>query len=370
MLSTSAWPDSARGRPGPALRDLAPIQLYAVPEVSVDPPRPLADPADAESMSDAVTPDATGLPGALAIPDIPYDYFWTETDFQKWHRTKVSRTSPGLLGSTGWRRTPRMRARWLSTPARDSWTLGTSNWRYTGEHGLGVSLGNNEIEVPAWGNTARMGGISVSQSSQVGSDSQRWQYAMSVGALDYSSQPQGDLDYGPTASNTVLRYQINPQITLESQLEAAPDLIATGVGGRYATDNWGAWSAGVAKASYGMHGGWRYQTAYEVDVLDTVQLSWLRERHTMGFADLSRYADGVSVGGIRQQVSASVPMGRWGDVAGTYESARSSLGDTQRSFGLTQQFWYSPNLRIGLKAERQLVSGDYDVGIRFSVPIN
>src|SRR5690606_36007724 len=250
MLAASTWTDSAGARSGPTLRDLAPIQLYAVPEVSVDPPRPLSDPADAGPMSGVPILDAMDSADALEIPDIPYDYFWGETDFQKWHRTKVSRASPGLLGSLGRQRAPRLRARWLSTPSQGPWTFGASNWRYTGEQGLGVSLGNNEIEVPAWGNTARMGGISVSQSSQAGSDSQRWQYAVSVGALDYSSQPQGDLNYGPTASNTVLRYQVNPQVTLESQLETAPDLITTGVGGRYATDGWGAWSAGVAKASY------------------------------------------------------------------------------------------------------------------------
>lgn len=370
MLSASAWIDTASARSAPSLRDLAPIQLYAVPEISVEAPRPLPDPSDPDSMPDDSMPGAAAPSDALAVPDIPYDYFWGETDFKKWHQTKVSRTSPGLLGSRGWRRSPRLGARWLLTPSLDPWTFGASNWRYTGEQGLGVSLGNNEIEVPAWGNTARLGGISVSQSSRAGSDSEQWQYAMSVGALDYSSQPQGDLNYGPTASNTVLRYKVNPQVTLESQLETAPDLITTGVGGRYATQDWGAWSAGIAKASYGMHQGWRYQAAYEVDVLETLQLSWLSERHTTGFADLSRYADGVSVGGIRQQVSASVPLGRWGDVAGMYESSHSSVGDTQRSFGLTQQFWYSPNLRIGLKAERELVTGDYDVGIRFSVPIN
>lgn len=352
---------------GPALRDLAPIRLYAVPEISVDPPVPLPTPGE------ELAPDTEAASEAPDIPDIPYDYFWGQNDFRKWHQIKVSSASPGLRGSRGWRRTPRTQHRWLSTPSQDPWTFGSSNWRYTGEQGLGVSLGNNEIAAPSWGTAARMGGVSVSQSSEISSDgAHAWQYSMSVGALDYSSsQPQGDLNYGPTASNTVLRYQLNPQVTLESQLEMAPDLVTTGMGGRYATQNWGAWSAGIAKASFGMQEGWRYQAAYEVDVLDNLQLSWLNERHTAGFADLSRYQDAaVSAGGVRQQLTATVPLGRWGDVAGMYENSRSTAGDLQRSFGLTQQFWYSPNLRIGLKAERELVTGDYDVGIRFSVPIN
>jgi outer membrane usher protein FimD/PapC len=218
-----------------------------------------------------------------------------------------------------------------------------------------------------------MGGISVSQTSSANSnDAQAWRYTMSVGALDYSaSQAQGDLEYGPTAGNTVLSYQLDPQLTLESQLEMAPELLTTGIGGQYKTKDWGAWSAGVARASYGLREGWRYQTAYTVDVMDDLKLSWVNESRSAGFADLSRYQDAsAAAAGVTQRLTATVPMGRWGDLAGTYENSRSSVGDTQHNFGVTQQFWYSPNLRIGLQAQRELMTGDYDVGIRFSVPIN
>ncbi|SHH93434.1 hypothetical protein [Pollutimonas bauzanensis] len=357
---------AAGGQPGPALHDLAPIRLYSVPEVEVGPPVPLPDPAEAPSGQDALPPEQ-------GIPDISYDFFWDQGDSRKWRAAKVSSASPGLRGTSGRGRAPGLRAPWLSAPSKDPWTFGASNWRYTGEQGLGITLGTNEITVPAWGNTARIGGVSVSQSSQLSSgEVHAWQYSMSVGALDYSpSQTQGDLVYGPTASNTMLRYRLSPQFTLESQLEMAPQLVTTGVGGRYTTRGWGAWSAGLAKANHGMQQGWRYQAAYEVDVLDDLKLSWLNESHTAGFADLSRYQDAAaSLGGVRQRLTATVPLGRWGDLAGMYENSRSTLGDTQRSFGFTQQFWYSPNLRIGLQAERQLVTGDYDVGIRFSVPIN
>jgi hypothetical protein len=358
----------AGGQSGPTLADLAPVRLYAVPEITVAPPVPLPDPleASADPYDGDVSVDA-------GIPDISFDFFWQETDFRQWHRMKVSSSSPGLRGTRGWRRTSGSRSRWLPAPSQDAWTLGASNWRYAGEQGLGITLGSNEIAVPAWGSSTRMGGISISQSSFADTgDSGAWRYSMAVGALDYSaSQAQGDLNYGPTASNTVLSYRMSPQFVLESQLEVAPDLVTTGIGGRYKTRGWGAWSAGVARASAGVQTGWRYQAAYEVDVLEDLKLSWVNESHSAGFADLSRYQDvSTSVGGIRQRVTATVPMGRWGDLGGMYESSRSSVGDIQRSFGLTQQFWYSPNLRIGLQAERQLVTGDYDVGIRFSVPIN
>jgi hypothetical protein len=349
-------------------RDLAPVQVYAAPQLSVDPPRPLPDTPGTEPMFSGMqytSPEA-------ATPDIPYNFFWDDEDSANWRRSRVSSASPGLRGTRGWQRPARRsRSPWLARQGDTPWTLGSSNWRYSNKEGLDVTLGNEEIVVPAWGNSTKLGGVSISQSSLAGSgDSQRWQYSMAIGALDYSSSADsGDLAYGPTASNTVLRYGVSPDFTLESQLEVAPDLVTSGLGGNYRT-RWGAWSAGVARASYGLYKGWRYQAAYKVDVLDDLQLSWMNERHTAGFTDLSRYRDGeVSPGGIRQRWTATVPLGRWGDVSGVYENEYSSTGNTRRSFGVGQQFWYSPNLRIGLKAERELVSGDYDIGIRFSVPI-
>ena len=86
--------------------------------------------------------------------------------------------------------------------------------------------------------------------------------------------------------------------------------------------------------------------------------------------DLGRYRSGqVASSGVRRKWTATVPMGRWGDISGSYENEYSATGAARRSFALGQQFRYSPNLDIGLTAQRELISGDYDIGIRFSVPI-
>jgi len=355
---------------GPQLADLAPARAFAAPQISVAPPRPLPD---RPAMDDLFIGMEEPVPQAEPTPDISYDFFWKPSAEPAWNRGTSSAASPGLRETRNWRRASRLGARWVGKSDRP-WTFGASNWRYADAQGLSVTLGNEEIAAPAWGNSARLGGISVSQSSLVSAgDAHAWQYTMAVGALDYSTG-QEDLNYGPKAGNTVVRYGLSPAFTLESQLELAPNLMTSGIGGQYQTD-WGAWSAGVARASQGLYKGWRYQASYSVDLADTLRLSWLNERHTEGFADLSRYQNGAAApgaaapGGIRQRWTATVPMGRWGDVSGTYESARTSLGEQQRSFGFTQQFWYSPNLRVGLRAEREVVSGDYDIGIRFSVPI-
>ncbi|MGB3287937.1 MAG: hypothetical protein WBA83_01545 [Burkholderiaceae bacterium] len=352
---------------GDQFRELAPVQAYPAPQVSVDPPRPLPDTPGTEPMFSGMSRDGQDA----AAPDISYDFFHDGDASAAWRPKRVFGDSPGLRGARDWQSSwRRYRSPWLARPKDTSWTLGASNWRYSNRQGLDVTLGNDAIVVPAWGNSARMGGVSISQSSLAAGDGQAWQYSMSVGALDYSSGSMAnDLSYGPTASNTVLRYGLSPDVTLESQLELAPNLATSGLGGNYQT-RWGAWSAGVARASYGLYTGWRYQAAYTVDVMDDVQLSWLNERHTAGFVDLSRYRDSqVSPGGVRQKLTAKVPLGRWGDVTGSYENEYSATGDMRRSFGVGQQFWYSPNLRIGLKAEREVISGDYDIGLRFSVPI-
>ncbi len=369
----SVCSNAAQPAPAPALRDIAPVQVYAAPQIGRVPPEPLPDIAPIDEVNQAPSLLDSVLPQDDSLPDVSYDVFWNRKDFGEWRRNDAAISAPGLRGTRGWRRTPPLRSSWLKTPSRDPWTFGANNWRYSAEQGLDVTLGNDEIAVPSWGNAARLGGISISQSSLVTSpESQTWQYSLSVGALDNSTGlVQGDLDYGPTAGSTVLRYGLSPDVTLESQLELAPGLMTSGVGGRYASRRWGAWSAGVARATHGLREGWRYQAAYEVDLLDDLQLSWVNEKHTGGFADLSRYQNAAdSVAGVRQQWLATVDLGRWGDLSGMYENHRSSVGDVRRSFGLTQQFWYSPNLRIGLRAEREVVSGDYDVGLRFSVPIN
>src|SRR3546814_2947488 len=140
-----------------------------------------------------------------------------------------------------------------------------------------------------------MGVFSMSHAARAGSgDSESWHYSMSIGALDYASNhDQGDLTYGPTASNTVLRYGLSPDFTLESQLEVAPNLLTSGLGGNYSS-RWGVWSAGVARARYGLDQGWRYQAAYKVNLLDDLQLSWLRsEEHTSELQSLMRISYAV-----------------------------------------------------------------------------
>ncbi|NYT85337.1 hypothetical protein [Pollutimonas harenae] len=359
LIAPSAHADSSR------LRELAPVRIFAAPQIDLAPPVSLPGVVVPQAMDNDET---IFTDEADSIPDISYSFSWSAGDSEIWRNSDVSPSSPGLWGALS---TPRGRQFTPSSIGGGTpWTLGTSNWSFQGDDGLDLALGSNDIVAPAWGSSARLGGISISQSSQVNAEDveNNWQYALSIGALDYSSGSEGDLELGPTAANSVFRYGVSPSFVLESQMQLAPNLVSSGLGGQYRT-SLGNWSAGLARARVHDDQGWRYQAAYEVDVFEDLRLSWLGEYRDPGYADLSRYTADPSVGGQRQRWMATIPMGRWGNLSGRYENEQTSLGDSRRSFGFTQQFWYSPNLRIGLKAERELDGGDYDIGIRFSVPI-
>lgn len=350
---------------GPSLSDLAPVRLYSVPNIAVEPPQPLP-PAGAADDPASTTPVAGAAPdpSSSTTPDIDLEGAW---------RKHLPLYAPGAWRPMGVDILAQNDPGGGDSAGNEHWTLGTHNWRYTRPNGVGLTLGNDMAAAPQWGNSARLGGVQLSDQLSKGNAAVgQWQYSAMVGALDYSpSTSEGGLMYGPAASSSVLRYGWSPQLTLESQLEWAPAMDTLGVGGTYDTRNWGVWKAGVAKASQDMQHGWRYQVGYEASVLDTLKLSWTNEQRSGGFADLSRYRDySVDGGQTSNRWAATWPTGRWGDISGTYETVDTALGPSKQYIGLSQQFWLSPNLRVALKADHERIGGDYDVGLHFSIPIN
>ncbi|TKR56817.1 hypothetical protein D7I39_00370 [Allopusillimonas ginsengisoli] len=340
----------ATGSAPPPWRALGGVRAYSVP----DQPSIKAVPLDAvQEQSDF---------GPGYVPD---RYTWQASSPPEPQRTHVSDESPGLRGSRG-RKPGKIR----SLAADRPWAMGTSAWQYKGDQGLRVSLGNRAIAAPAWARGASLGGITVARSAGQASPDDEWAYSVSLGAIDRAPDVrEGDLDYGERAAHVLLSYGLLPDLTMESQIEVAPHMVTTGLGGEYETQ-WGAWTAGVARASHGLYKGWRYQAGYAVDVTDSLALAWMNEHYSEGFVDLSTYSGGpATVGASRHKWSATVPTRRWGDISGTFERYNPTSGDSSSSFGLTQQFWYSPNLRVGISTRRELRTGDYDVGVRLSVPI-
>jgi len=333
-----------RTAPEPTLRDLSPVQVYAVPDVSSPPP--------------------VALPGQFPFTGLlPPSYTY----------------SPGLglrlPDATGAGAMPAVPSLGSGSGSSDSLSLGSQNWRYVSSSGYGLMLGSGPSQAPPWSQPVRLAGVGVYRSPLDASGrGSPWQYAASFGALDESpdaaTATQGGLSYGPAASNTSLRYTAGPDLALDSQVQWARDLLAVGMGGTYSMQDWGAWNLGVSRGTWAAQNGWLYRLGYQVDVSRDLQLSWTGEQRGAGYSDLSTYGGVTTIGpSVSNQWQASIPMGRWGDLSGTYAQVDGATGVLQQTFGLSQQFWYSPHLQVQLKANRDIVTGDYGLGMELSLPL-
>lgn len=252
----------------------------------------------------------------------------------------------------------------------ENWELGSAAWRYQGMHNTDVLIGNAEMGTPNWISSPQLGGVQISQRFSENDERFPWRYNLSVGALDYSnSKAEGDLQYGPTATGLWVDADVSSQVQVEALYETAPAMQLGGVGARYQTEEWGAWSSSIARASHSFGSGWRYQTRYDADISSTLNVGLASERYQGDFADLSSYGKSALGSGVKHAVDANLGMGRWGSLQGQLVTQRSQFGTPSQQLGVTQQFWYSPNLRIGLQAQRELLNGDYNMVLRFAVPL-
>ncbi len=261
-------------------------------------------------------------------------------------------------------------ARWLSSAPDQVWQFGERNWRYVNGEGLQLTLGNDTVTAPDWARPVELGGVNISQQFEQG-PAGPWRYALAIGALDMSGkQDNGDLVYGSSASSLMVSTDLTSRTSLDTQMESARDFGLTGLGATYRSPDFGVWQASVAKASHSVGQGWRYQAAYGLDVLGDLQLQWQGERYQDNFLDLSRYQGmKVAAASSRQMLGLSVPLRGWGEVKTQYEVQQVVAGGENRYLGVTQQFWYSPHLRVGLQARRHLESRQSNIALRFSIPI-
>ena len=348
---------------GPTLRDLAPVQTYSVPDNDRVAPRPLPPPDDGDAGSGLRVDDAAAP--AADQPE-PLDLKGT------WRRLRPA-YAPGAWQPMGLDVLDDRAPASGQTMASLGWSLGSKNWRYTSSGGLGLTLGNVSPTTPAWASSPTLGGVGFSNGlSQGATAAGQWQYSAMVGALDYTpSGAEGGLDYGPAAGASVLRYGLSNDLTLESQLETAPSMNTIGLGGTYDTHRWGAWSAGVARATQDMDDGMRYRVGYQTSLLGQLQLSWIGEHRSAGFSDLSLYRNFAD---NEAQTSSlwklTVPLDGYGSLSGSYQATETPSGPPVEVFGVSHQFALSQNVKLALQAQRQRYTGDYDVGLLLSIPLN
>jgi len=318
------------------------------------------------------------IPEGDAAPDIPYSYFWTAQDGLELRASdyvlsqEISEHSPGLLGGFDQPYVTTPGTRWLPIPTTQSWSLGTKNWQAQLDPGLELALGSSEVGVPEWNDSLRLSGVSLSQSFLASSaDASQWNYSVAFGAVDHSSgTTSGDLVFGPMAGSVSMSYQYSPQLSVTTHTEMASDLFMSDFTSEYDLGTLGRWRTGIARSNHPMQQGWRYRAMADFDLSPDLNMGWQGERYTEGFMDIRRYSAGSGAAeGGRHRWSASWDTDDWGTWSGSFESEHGKDGVLARRFGLNQQFWYSPNLRIGVHAEKEVIGGDYDIGLRFSFPL-
>ncbi len=327
--------------------------------------------ADTVVLEDSVATTSGGLSEAQTVAT------WPLSAQRQWRLGGLAGGQRGSLPNTSLRysQAPQSAPTLAAPPAGSSmsarglglanWDIGRNNWRYQGDR-LGLTLGSTQVDNGSTSQTV-LGGFRLGTGTTSGSS---WDASLAAGAIDRTSGTEGgDLDYGPMAGQAALSWRPQDVWSVDSSVQAAPGMVNTTLGTQMDAGDLGAFRLGMAHG--GMHSvrGWGVQTGYEVRLFDRVDLSFDTGRQSTGYADLGNYAQGPASGTMSRRFSAGMAGPMHGTITGTYESYNDVGGQPHQRFGFNQQFWYSPNLRVGVKAQRETVTGDYDVGLSLSVPI-
>ncbi|MFC4297707.1 hypothetical protein ACFO0J_06605 [Castellaniella hirudinis] len=345
----------------PALIDLAP-QRYAVPDV----PRDIASDVPPDAGVGASDPDPSpGMRYDLLLLDgsamVGYGYRPDGTRLRWFGGPADAVAGPGGLGP-------------LASGGLDTWSLGAHNWRYRSSAGYRVTLGNTGSGAPDWGRSVRLAGVGVSRSVPSGRlQAGSWDYAVAAGALDGTAgraAAAGDLAYGPMGVDAATRYALDRDLTLGSRLQSAQDMTALGLGGEYAMGGAGAWQFGASRSRQALAEGWRRHLGYTLGLVPGLDLSWVNARQGPGYADLATYGGDAGCDCVSNQWQIDWAAGRWGSISGSFERRVDAGGGLDERVGLTHGFRYGPYLRVRLETNRNLSSGDYGLGARFSLPLD
>jgi hypothetical protein len=254
--------------------------------------------------------------------------------------------------------------------------LGDRNLTYRNVDGPSVSLGSLTPFSPAWSSTAAIGGVQVSNLTTAADTT------VPEGKLGYSSvwgrinntdptATAGGVQYGAPVGSNSLRYGLTPDVTVEGQVQSARALTTTGLGTTYSLGQWGTLQGGATQSRLDTAEGWRYSMGYNVNVFDAVKLGYANEMTSSGYGDLTTYQDGATTTRQwRDTFSAGVPVGAWGEFSGTYSGLRDTSGEMlERRYGISQSMMLSPNVRLAVGADHDVITGDFGVNMQLTMPI-
>lgn len=252
---------------------------------------------------------------------------------------------------------------------------GDRNWVYNNTSGPTVAVGNISANAPAWGSSAPVGGLQISNSLGAGSTlpAGGFGYSSSLGKLNRMdpSATSGAVDYGASVGSGTVRYGLTPVLTLEGQMQSAPSLTTRGMGTTYAAGDYGTFQAGATQSSYDAASAWRYRFGYSVDVADAVNLGYTNEQIGAGYGDLSNYSGGVAAAPqTRNTLSAGVPITGWGTLSGTYSGLHEGSALAEQRVGLSHSMFVAPKVKLAVGADRDIISGNYEWRANLSMPVD
>jgi len=363
-------PAPCRLRPAEGLTDasLQPApgaaQAATPTESATDPQADLGEPADPAAAASLPIECANLFPDVPQVPQQNYA-FGLET------QDPVPTGSVMVVTGVARPANP-----WFSAVgSQQGFAYGGGRWTYRDTAGPTVALGNLTANAPIWGSTVPIGGLQVSdwKGGAPNVPEGRLAYSSSVGVLNYTdaAATSGAIDYGVTAGSGTLRYGLTPTVTLESQMQTAPDLSTHGLGTTYAAGELGTFQVGATQSSFDHVNAWRYRFGYNVNLTESVSLAVTNEQIDAGFGDLSQYRAGAAAAPrMRNTLAAGVPLRGWGTLTGTYTGMREGGVPVEQRFGLQHSMLVAPSVRLAVGADRDVVSGDYEMRAGVTMPVD
>jgi hypothetical protein len=323
----------------------------------------------------------TGLPAAGAVPALSCITVWQSPPGESAPVYAFGLNDddrPMLAQIGGISQKQDVRGNWFASVASQTgMSYGDQSWTYRHVDGLTYAVGNLSATTSVLGATPQLGGIYLANAGSLDGNAGAGQldYASSFGRLDYTDatpDADGNTDgtYGKTAGVGMLRYGLSPVVTLEGQMQTAPSLTALGFGTTYSAGRLGTLQAGATQSSFDQNPARRFMVGYDVQVTDAVKLGFSNQQIGAGYSDLSTYDTGAAA--THESVntfSAGVPF--WGGtLSGSYSNLTADGRDSARTYGLTHTVALTPNLKLALAADREVVSGDYAMTANITMPVD
>lgn len=255
--------------------------------------------------------------------------------------------------------------------ATEQWSHQDRTWRYQTQAQTRWLVGNSTPKLSSGIQPAELGGIGLTDQWQpeLFGNTLQWRYGATVGLVDHS-QALHQFDYRTGAARAWFDVALSDGFSIDGIYQRAHDYEQIGLGTHYRLGTWGQWALNMAHSqAAGLNTGQRYQTLIELELSEQTQLALRSEQYIGEFSALNQRRQRPTAAQRKHQAAIYWNTGTWGTLKAKYDHSVVAKGQQNHVFGLGQQVWYSPNVRIDVDAQRQTHTGDYNMGLRFSFPL-